>query len=439
MDNVIFRPAPEWPIIDERDVVVVGAGPAGIAAAVAAARLGPDTLIVEKCGFPGGVATTACCPYLMGFCAGGRQVVGGVADELVRELAAMGQARFVVPPEDNAIHVELGSDPVPGNVVTSVEAVRVAANRLLARSGVTRLYYTTLIGAVVEGRTVSAIAVDRIDGPGLIRAKAFVDATGDANLVWRAGGERREYSVQDSMTKTLLMRVGGVAGFKSAEMKSAFGRAVTEGRIPLKGQDRLMGKALLNPGEVLLNFTLTAGDGVRAKDLTRMDTELREQALTTVEWFRREMPGFEKCHLVETAAQVGVRAGRGIVGRETITTADLDQGAPVPEPVAIGSRGYGGHGPDSFQYAWGRSNPGLRGVPWGTLLPVSFDNITAGGRAISCECRAISSIRLMARCMATGQAAGVTAALVAREGAGVGDLNYESVRDVLLEQGAILE
>jgi len=439
MRSPLFRPACDWPIRGRCDVLVVGAGPAGIGAAVAAARLGARTLIIERYGFPGGVATTACCPYLMGFGAEGRQIVGGVADELVRELDRMGEARFAAQPSRMPETEPIRGRPLVGNVITSVEGVRIAANRLLERAGVTRLYYTSVMGAVVDDDTVTAAAIDNADGPGLVQAKAFVDATGDADLVWRAGGEVCDARVDDSMTKTILIRVGGVVDFHRARVSDRYERLFKQGRAPFANQDRFMGTPLLHPGEVLLNFTLTAGNGLRAAELTRMDVELREQALVAVDWFRREMPGFANCFLMDTAARVGVRAGRCIVGQETITCRDLDEGTPVAEPIALGTRGYGGHGLDGFRPDWARSNPGVRGIPLKALIPVRLRNVVAGGRAISADPRAVGSFRLMSRCAAVGQAAGVTAALAARDGTSPPDVAYTAIRQALTARGAILE
>lgn len=437
--QTIFEPATRWPVRGRHEVIVIGAGPAGIAAACAAAKMGRETLLVERAGFPGGVATNCCCPYLMGFNYADRQIVGGIGDELVRELDRMGAARLVDPSSHVPEQESIGQRPLTQNVIISLEGLRVGARRLLSRYGVEQLYYASLLGAVTEGDRVTAVAADCAEGPGLFEAEAFVDASGDADLVYRAGGEVRQYPVEQSMTKTILMRVGGVEGFYRPQVEEAYDKLVAAGQVPLAGQDRFMGMALLNPGEVLLNFTLTAGSGVSSADLSWMDGELREQALVAVEWFRREIPGFASCFIVDTADRVGVRAGRGIVGHETITREDLNEGTPVPEPVALATRSYGGHGLSAFAPPWHRGNPGLRGVPWRALLPVSFGNVTTGGRALSCDCRVLDPFRLMARCMATGQAAGVTAALAAEQTTVALDVGYEAVRAELLSQQAVIE
>jgi hypothetical protein len=424
---------------DPFDVAVIGAGPGGIGAACAAARLGARTIVVDRRGFPGGVAAACCCPYLMGFAHGGRQIVGGIADDLVRELDRMGHAAFIQEPSATPEPRPIGDRPLLGNVITSVEGVRVAANRLLARASCERLLYARLIGATVEDGRLTAAVVDAADGPMMIRAKAFVDATGDAHLVARAGGHVTAGPVEDTMTKTILLRVGGVNGFHRPQVEEVFYRLVEQGKSPFPAQDRFMGFATLNPGEVLLNFTLTAGDGLSSAELTRMDGELREQALVTVDWFRRHIPSFVDCFLVDTATELGVRAGRCIVGKETITCEDVDRDVPVPEPVALGTRWYGGHGLDGFTSSWAKSNAGIRAVPWGALLSASYGNVVAAGRAISAQARVIDTFRLMSRCLAIGQAAGVTAALAARSEGDTNVVSYGAVREALQGQGAILQ
>ncbi len=438
MATPLFQPASTWPVFGRYDVIVVGAGPGGICAAAAAGRLGARTLIVEKYGFPGGVATMACCPYLMGFGAHGQQIAGGIADDLVREMDRMGHARMIADPAHAPEDAPIGDRPLRANVIVTIEGLRVAANRLLERAGVERLYYTSCLGAVAENGAIRAIAVDGVEGPGLLHATTFVDASGDAQLVWRAGGATREAPVEDSMTKTILFRVGGVKNYYRPDMAKVFDQLVAEGNVPYPEQDRFMGMAMLNPGEAQINFTLTAGSALTSRALTRMDGELREQVLVTVEWFRAHIPGFEACFLVDTGVGVGVRAGRNIVGLETITMADVDTDTPVAEPVALGTRGYGGHSLKGFVAPWAKSHPGIRPIPWRALLSASFRNVAAAGRAISCEPRVLDTFRLMARCMTIGQAAGVSAALGAQAGGNLVDVGYPAVRDALLAQGAIL-
>lgn len=439
MSSPVFHPSSQWPVAGEHDVIVVGAGPAGIAAACAAAATGQNTLIIDRAAFAGGVATGCCCPYLMGFAHEDRQIAGGFADELVRRMAENGYAAFIQRPASIPDPTPIGQKPLVQNVIISPEGLRLTVNRLFDHYGVRRLFYTQAIGALTTADRLEAVAVIMREGPALLRARCFVDATGDAELVHLAGGKTRISPPEYAMTKTILIRVGGVEDFYRPRVEEAFNACLANGNIPFTNQDHFMGLGLLNPGEVLLNFTLVIGDGLSSADLTRMDQELREQIPVTLDFFRTHIPGFRDCFLVDSAHRVGVRAGRSIIGHETITAADLNAGSPVDEPVALGTRNYGGHGLDAFHPPWHTVNPGVRAIPWKALLPVSFRNVAAGGRAISAEAMVLDAFRLMARCMTIGQAAGVCVALAAAEDGDITTLPYASVRETLLVQGAILE
>ncbi len=409
------------------DVAVCGAGPSGLAAAVAAARAGKRTLVIDRAGFPGGEAVNTC-PYFLGFALDGRQIAGGIADEWMRRLDRRGEARLLSSagtPETEAI----GDRPLT-NVVIDEDGLRLAAHRMLDEAGAERLFYTSLVAAETRGHRIESIVVDAAEGLLRIRAERFVDATGDAALAFRAGAECRVAEPDAAMTKTVFIRVGGVENFNKSETWEAFKREVDKGNPPFPNQDRFMGIGLFNPGEVLLNLTLTAGNSLSSAELTRMDRELREQIAPGVEWVRRHLPGFAHCRVIASASRIGIRAGRGGVGLETIRLDDLDRGTPVAEPVALGSRSYGGHSLERFNAPWSKENPGPRGIPMKALLAKDFDNLILAGRAISAEAKTLTSFRFMPRCAAIGEAAGVIAALGA---------DYPKVRKHLLAAGAILE
>ncbi len=433
----LFRPAAEWPVIGEYDVVVLGAGPGGIGAALASARLGARTLLVERNAAPGGVATQSNCPHLMGLGDGTRQIVGGIADDLARRLGELKLGRF----RSSSPGVEdqtIGDRPLIGNISTNIHNLRLVVNRLLREARVERLFYTPLIGAVTEGARVTAAAVDRAEGPGLIRGRFFVDATGDATLVWRAGGRVLEAEPDEAMTKTLIIDVGGVDHFDIEATRIRFKELADQGRVPVAIQDRFMGYASFEPGWVQLNYTAVVGDALQSGDLTRMDEELREQIHAGVAWYRENFPGFENCYLARVAERIGVRAGRSGLGRQTITQRDIDENTPVAEPVALGLRRYGDHGTKQFSAAWGKPVSGLRPIPWQTLLSADFGNVLLAGRAISVEPKMVTCVRYIGQCLATGQAAGTTAALAGRAGLDPAKLGYPAVRAELERNGAIL-
>ncbi len=435
MASPLFRPADEWPTLESVDVVVIGAGPGGIGAAVAAARGGARVCLVEKASTPGGMATLGGCPHLMGFGMQGRQIVAGIGDELVRRIDRLGLAglqndRHAPDPEP------IGERALDTDIIASVHGVQRGAWDLLHDAGVACRFQTALIGAVVEGDRIAAVAVDGPEGAGLLRAKAFVDASGDAALVHRAGGRTREADPDEAMTKTLLFDVANVRDFDHAATRQRFHELAEAGRVPIAIQDRFMGYASFEPGVVHLNYTAVAGDALRGEDLARMDRELRAQIDEGIAWYREHFPGFEDCFLARAAMTVGIRAGRSAVGCATITQADIDEDTPVDEPVAVGLRRYGDHGTRSFAAAWGKPVSGTRPIPWGTLRSADFRNVGLAGRSISAEPKMGTCIRYIAQCLATGQAAG-TAAAMAPDG-DLGAVAYAALRERLVADGALL-
>ncbi len=434
----LFTDPSNWPVLADCDVVVVGAGPGGIGAATAAARLGARTILVERAGYPGGMATQSNCFHLMGYGVGGRQVVGGVAAELARRMNRTGDA-FLQTSASKPDYKPMAGRPLDTEVIVTDHGMRVHANQMLLEAGVQLQYYTALLGAVTNGRRLTAVAVDCREGPRLIKARAFVDATGDAHLVHRAGGACIEAPPEQAMTKTLLIDVGGVKNYDRSACRECYAELHAAGRVPFKEQDRFMGIKCIEPELVHLNFSLTAGNALRSDELTRMDVELREQISTAVAWFREHMPQFRDSFLVRSAHVVGVRAGRCAVGLETITTDAVDADAAVDEPVAVSKRGYGGHSLECFDPPWQKRHSGPRQVPLKALLCRSFTNIALAGRSISADPRTLDTFRLMAPCLAVGEAAGATAALAVKAGIQVADISYAPVRESLLHADAILE
>jgi hypothetical protein len=440
MTSCLFKPHSEWPVIGTYDVAVMGAGPSGIGAAVSAARMGMKTIIIEKYGSPGGVATLSNVPYYMGFGADGQQMIAGLAEELIRDLDAIGAASVVNDAVPIPEYKPVGGRTLTGHVLSTSENIRLVINRKLEQAGVTRLYYASLIGTVVEDGYVTAAAVDCAEGPGLIKAKAFVDGTGDAQLVYRAGGQVREYSVEDSMHKSIFFDIGGVTLYDVQENKKLYKELFAQGKTPPGLLDYFACLNKLESGMVKMCLTKAVGSALSSSEMTRMDIEMRAQIPEIVDFLRREMPGFSQCYVVHSGIHIGVRAGRGIVGIETLTRRDIDEQIPVKEPVAVISRTYGSHSvKKDFIPQWRKVQTGFHAIPWRALMPVGFKNVLAGGRAISVEPHVLDVLRLAPRCMTIGQAAGVTAALSAMQGIEVPQIRYEQVRKHLLDLNVILD
>ena len=433
--NTSFKSAMKNNPFGEFDCIVAGAGPAGFAAGIEAARNGLSVLLIEQMGFPGGVSTASLCPHIMGYSEAGKQLVKGIADEFARALDRIGCAALN---HGDSYEMPLGGKPITSSIVTTKPAIQLTMNSMLDDAGVKTLYYSSLIAVERDSNAVRGVYVNCREGIIFIPARVFIDATGDAHLVNRAGGETREFDPDESMTKTLLMHLNGVTDFKPSDVKKRFAELSGRGEVPVKGQDKFMGLSIpMHPGEIHLNFTMTAGSAISSVECTSMDKELRRQAFAGAEWFKKNFKGFENAYIADIADMIGIRSARNIVGRATVTEKDILSGEPVAEPVVNSKCYYGDHYSKSFSASWAKSN-GVRAVPFRAMQPVTLSNVIAAGRNISSEPRVITTFRLMATCMGIGQAAGITAAHSLKTNTDANEVPYLSVCDAFREKGILL-
>lgn len=424
------------------DLAVVGAGPAGIGAALAAARQGLRVALVESCGFPGGVGTQACVPLFFGFGVDGRQSTAGISEEFIRRMDAEGAASLLL--HDGCAMPEflpIGGRPLTAKVQLQPEMMKLTYRRMLKEAQVDAIFYAQMVDAVTQGPRVRALLVNFLEGPGLLTANYFIDATGDGRMFQAAGAPVRKYAPEDGLHKSMFFMVGGVTPFDHETACAAYRRAYAAGRLPQGVWDHFGYSIQLNPGVVQIAVCYAEGDGLNSRDMSRMDLEMRENVYKIVDFLRREMPGFSQCFLLETASHIGVRMAQGIVGRETFTEEMVARGLATPEPVALTSRRYGAHGngAQGFMAAWSSDQRGFSAVPLGALISPVLENALAAGRCISAEPRIIGAFRMMNTCMTLGEAAGLAAALAAGSGEDVRALPYARLRPLLDRAGFILQ
>lgn len=411
------------------DVVVCGAGSSGIAAAIAAAQSGARTLLVERYGFAGGTNTAAMVHSLdaMKNCRDCRRfVVAGVAGQIIAELEAIGGlATADNPPETMTVHPEF---------------FKVAADRLLARAGVEILYHALVIGAIVEDGRLAAVELALRDGRALIRAKAFVDSTGDAALAYFAGAPCRLDEQLQAMT--LWFRVGNLAAAGSwreieAASREALDAAYRDGEIGIYGGPWIIRVA---PGEITLNCVRVRANPVDPIEMSQAEIEARSQALRIFEALRRRVPELHASYLIASAPQLHIRESRKIVGEYVLEEADVLGGATFPDAIAVGAWPIDIHPTDGFVgvHPHKENPPEPYEIPYRCLIPLAPEGLLVAGRAISSTHRAHGSTRVQGTSMATGHAAGVAAALSARSGIIPRRLDANLVREVLVRQGAIV-
>lgn len=423
--------APLW----EGDVAVVGGGSAGSAAAVASARNGARTLLIESAGFLGGTGAAVLDTFYGFFAPGGEdRVVGGIAWEICERLLQDQQA-FLRP---NTYGAGTGVTYEPDHLKYVWDDVTRAA-------GVTVLLHASARAVVVDGDRVIGVVLATRGGPYWVSAHTFVDATGDADVAWHAGAALEMPSADRKLQPlTATFRLGNVDVSRSttAELHALMRAAADSGRYHLPRREGSVHRTVL-PGIVHTNVTRVSG--VNATDpweLSEAEREGRRQVQEYTRFLRDCVPGYEAAYLVSTGLRIGVRETRRLLGQYVLTRDDVMSASDFPDSVARCGAPLEDHdGGDStvWEYIGGdQPNGKTYGVPFRTLLPRAVDGLVVAGRCLSATHDAHASVRSMAQCMATGQAAGTAAALASSSDSSIGDIDPDALRARLIQQGVLL-
>jgi glycine/D-amino acid oxidase-like deaminating enzyme len=428
----------------ETDVLVVGSGSAGSTAAIAAARGGAKTLLLERYGFLGGTSTLVLDTFYGFYTPGTRslKVVGGIPDDVVGELKRL-DACFERP---NTYGAGTG-------VTYHPELLKVVWERLARSAGVRVLLHAWVQDVEKEGDRVVGVIVATKRGLARVAAKVVVDASGDADVCAWAGAPFELAGEQEpAQTLTTTFKLVNVdAGRRKAVTKDRLHELMAEAaesgnyRLPRReGSDH----PATVPGMTATVMTRLASserrDGrvVNATDpelLSRAEMEGREQALEYVRFLRDRVPGYEKASLASFGTQIGIRETRRVHGDYRLTREDVLEAKRFDDQVGLCGAPIEDHR-EGAGTVW-RYLPDGRcvGIPYRTLLPRGAANLLVAGRCFSSTHDAHASVRSMAQCMAMGQAAGAAAALAVARRRGPRELRFPELRDRLVELGAVLE
>ncbi len=439
--RTIHEPARDVPVIAEPDVLVVGGGPAGIAAACAASRAGASALLVESYGCLGGTLTIV---TLGGFCGihavidGERlgRVIGGLCLELENRLA---KVDAILPPRRHGRIVGVPYDSV---------RLKGVADEMAEAHGVEVMLHTSAVAVATEGARVTAVVVENKGGRGAIVPRVVVDCSGDGDVAARAGAGFDIGHDGETQYGSVMFRLGGVDVVRAGqltrpEIRECLERAVAEG-YPLP---RTATGVHLNPieGVAHLNVTkLGRPDGspfslVDPGELADAEREGRRQVRMYEEVFRRYVPGFEKARVIDIGARVGVRETRLIHGDAVLTEAQVRACEKPAERIACSSWPLENHG-RGRETSWEFLPDGeWYGIPWGCLVVKGFDNLLVAGRNLSAGHAAQASVRVAGPCLALGEAAGTGAALALAKPRAVRDLPVAEVQEALRHHDAILD
>jgi 2-polyprenyl-6-methoxyphenol hydroxylase-like FAD-dependent oxidoreductase len=408
-------PAIDLPVIASPDVCVVGAGPAGVAAALGAARVGLSVLLIERYGFCGGATVAGLSGSICGLYSSGsqpEQIVFGFAEEFRAALAARGGAGEAIPfgrtklvPHDSLIWKETADD-------------------LLQAARVRMLYHTLLLDVTrADDGGVDAMLLRGMEGLFAVRPRVVVDASGDAEVVHRRGGDTtfgRQGVVQAA---TMVFRLGGVDMDQFFQLDPRRIDAMITEAHERGDYDLPRHHVYLFPmpsgRELLCNMTrITFPDGsvpsgIRSADMTHAEIAGRRQARAYAEFLKARVPGFSRAYMVDTGAQVGIRQTRSIVGKQQLTNDDVLRGRKRPGAVTHSAWPIEAHGAGELRIQY--LDDDYYDIPFEALTPRAIPRLLVAGRCLSAEHEALASARVTAQCFGMGYAAGAACGLLCRE------------------------
>jgi hypothetical protein len=438
--STVTIPAQSLKISYTPDVVVIGGGATGIAAAIAAARNGASTLLIEQRGYLGGMGTAALVPAFCPYTDGEKPVIRGIGLDLLEKMKHAAGDSFL-----NRYRKQLDWVPI------DVETLKRVYDEEVLASGAQVLFHTIADQVLLSGDRISGLVISNKSGRSVVQAKLYIDASGDADLAalasvpFHIGGDGGElqpgtmcYMVTGVDRKRYLNYVEESGDRKQLEQTVT--RAQANGDLP-EGRKRISGMAWISDTTVGFNFGHIFGiDGTKAEDLTRAAIEGRKLIDTQIRFLRKYVPGFEDIHLVHSGDQVGIRETRRIVGDYTLVADDFLSARTFEDDIARNSYYIDIHLTNASSTMTIKHLPKgqSHGVPYRCMLPQGRSNLIVAGRSVSSDRPVQGSLRVMPNCFAMGEAAGVAASMASSAGTGFRQVPIAKLQRKLIEQGAWL-
>jgi hypothetical protein len=442
-EATINEPQRKTPVYGDYEVVVVGGGPAGITAALAAARAGRSTICIERYGFMGGAGTAAGLSTFCGLHAvvNGQheQVVHGLADDILDRLQAMDGL--------NEPHLTI-QDQITAQAY-DISAFKIAADELMTAANVHVLFHAFATGvAMADQNRIEAVLVETKSGRFAIRGQLFIDGSGDGDLAAWAGVP---YEVGDGAGNMLypstMFRINGVDPVKAGRaweiVPGLMDEAEKQGRrFPRK---KPIVRPQRNPIEWRANLTQiknpsgTAVSGIDARELSYGEVEGRRQCWDTFTFIKESTPGFENAYIVEIAPQIGIRETRRILGEYVLTEQDILGCRDFPDTIGVQGWPVEAHIKGDVKFVFAPpSSRGFNEIPYRIIVPRVVDNLFVAGRCASMSHDGQSSARVSGPCFVMGQAAGTAADLVLATKATPRTLDVPTLQRKLREAGVNL-
>lgn len=424
----------DCPLLWSVDVLVIGGGSAGSAAAVAAARDGARVALVERMGFLGGTGA-AVLDTFYGFYTPGtesRKVVGGIPDEVVERLTRRGAA--IQRPNTYGAGTGITYDP---------ELLKVTWEELTTEAGVALLLHTFFLDAVVDDGVVTGAIVANKAGLWQIRARTVIDASGDADVAYAAGAPFDQGTSGRTQSLTTTFRLANVdiqaaKAVRKEQLWLAMREANASGHFDLPREE---GSVHITPYAGLMTTNMvriSLEDPTDPVLLSGAEVEGRRQALEYFRFLKERIAGYEDAVLISFSTYIGVRESRRILGQYWLTRDDVLSKQRFDDAVAMCGAPIEDHhaGSDTrWEYI---PDGGTYDIPYRCLLPKKVQGLLVAGRCLSASHDAHASVRSMAQCMALGQAAGLAASLAAAASRSPEDIDRPELRNRLLAVGAVL-
>lgn len=448
------------PVIADVEVLVCGGGPAGIGAALAAARQGASTMIIEQQGCLGGVATSSLIGTWFGcYSRDGRYpVIEGIFKEIVDELVAQDAAK---PPTNDQDGGSAHSGYAPWHRATvpfDFEAAKRLFDQMVMRAGITLRYFTSALYPKIEDGRIQGMFVASKNGIEFIRAQTVIDATGDGDVAYRSGCPmligleeegHRGWMSPGAMSFVLeevdAKAFGDYCRAGDYRFRELIGSLRQQNAWPFD-DGIFIAFELPNPKQYYVKVSPTTHeqgfDGTDPDVLTLGMAKGRAAVKTLLDVLREHFPGFANARLVQTAPVIGVRNTRRIIGEYQVLVEDVRGGKIFDDTIALTG------------YHWDMATPGsteqrllhkvemalpFAAIPYGCMIPKGVDNLLAPGRAISAEWDVLGPFRIMPAAFAMGQGAGTAAAMTAHSGDAMRNVNISALRESLRAQGAIVD
>ncbi|SET70416.1 FAD-dependent oxidoreductase [Paenibacillus sp. NFR01] len=434
----IDLPSASIPVSADVDVLVIGGGASGIAAAIAAANGGATIMLVEQRGFLGGMGTVALVPAFCPFTDKQKPIIRGLGLQLMERMKQACDPCYREEYQEVLDWVPI--DP---------EVLKRVYDDAILESGVTPLYHTFVYDVVLseDRKTIRGVIIVNKTGRSFISCRYIIDCTGDGDIAalagapFQKGGETGE--LQPGSMCYLLANVERPRFRRFLEDSGDTGQlhktveqAIADGALP-EGRKSISGLAWISDYLVGVNFGHVFGvDGTLAEDLTRGAIEGRRTAERQLQFFRRYVPGFEHAHMVASGEQLGIRETRRIEGDYILTVDDFLAARSFPDDIARNAYYIDIHLANSkSDMTFNHLPPGVsHGVPYRIMLPLGIDNLWVAGRSVSSDRAVQGSLRVMPNCFSMGQASGTAAALALQSGTGSRGISVAELQRRLLEQ-----